>query len=190
MPEVEAIACSMYGKLFRCLLYKTNNVVGVSGEITQRLSEHYPRHAKKFRTILNGVDLERFGVRSSREEVRRQLGLLPKNFVVGMVANFRKVKNHICLVRAAACLKDSCPQLRLLFVGMGFPKDTENSESEVRELTRSLQLQDKVIFAGYQETILEILAGFDAFCLPSFSEGLPVSILEAMASKVPVVGAT
>jgi glycosyltransferase involved in cell wall biosynthesis len=49
-------------------------------------------------------------------------------------------------------------------------------------------LQSIVIFAGYQKDVSKILPVFDVFCLPSFSEGLPVSVLEAMAAEIPVIG--
>lgn len=188
VPEVEGIANSYHGKIFNCMLYRINAVVGVSRAITETFKNRYPRHAVKFHKILNGVDIDKFKGKGAREEVRSRFGLRSDQFVVGTVANFRNVKNHVCLVRAAARLKDSHPQLRLLFVGTGFPEDPENSEAEVRELICELGLQDKVVLAGYQENIPEMLSTFDVFCLPSFSEGLPVSVLEAMAARVPVIG--
>ncbi|MDD2272142.1 MAG: glycosyltransferase [Desulfuromonadaceae bacterium] len=188
VPEVEDIVNSVHGKIFYWMLYRINAVVGVSKAIAGKFREMYPCHANKFHEILNGVDIEKYKGKGAREEVRSRWGLAKEHFVVGTVANFRKVKNHACLVRAAGRLKDSHPQLRLFFVGTGFPGDTENSEDEVRTLIRSLGLQDRVVLAGYQENIPEILSALDAFCLPSFSEGLPVSLLEAMAAGVPVIG--
>jgi len=188
VPEVENIAGSIHGKIFHWMLYRINAVVGVSKAITEKFKEIYPRHSHKFHEILNGVDIERFRRKRVRENVRNHWGLAKEAFVIGSVANFRKIKNHVCLVRAVGRLKESHPYLRLFFVGTGFPSDLENSEEEVRELVRNLGLEDKVIFAGYQENIPETLSAFDAFCLPSLSEGLPVSLLEAMAAGVPVIG--
>ena len=99
-----------------------------------------------------------------------------------------KVKNHVCLVRAVSRLKDLHPNLRLIFVGTGFPGAPDNTELEIRALVHDLGLQDRVVMAGYQDDIPKVLSGFDVFCLPSFSEGLPVSLLEAMAAGVPIVG--
>ena len=73
-------------------------------------------------------------------------------------------------------------------VGKGYPGDAENSEEEVKRLIGDLQLNGRVIMAGYREDTPEVLQSFDVFCLPSLSEGLPVSVLEAMAAGVPVVG--
>lgn len=188
VPEVEDIASSVHGKILHWMLYRINAVVGVSRAITEKFREMYPRHADKCHEILNSVDIEKFRRKGTRENVRSSWGLAKEDFVVGTVANFRKVKNHACLVRAAGRLKDSHPQLRLFFVGTGFPGDTENSEDEVRSLIRDLGLQDRVVLVGYQENIPEMLSALDAFCLPSFSEGLPVSLLEAMAAGVLVIG--
>lgn len=188
VPEVESIAKCFHGKLFYLMLYRINAVVGISTAITKKFKEKYPGHADKFHKILNAVDIDKFTGKGGRQSVRSKWGLTKDNFIVGTVANFRKVKNHVCLVRAAGRLKDSYPQLRLLFVGTGFPGDSENSEDDVRGLIRDLGLQDRVILAGYQEDIPGMLSAFDVFCLPSFSEGLPVSLLEAMAAKVPVIG--
>lgn len=188
VPEVEEVAGCIHGKLLNWMLYRINAVVGVSRAITEKFREKYPCHTEKFHEILNGVDFDKFRENGARDEVRSSWGLDKEHFVVGTVANFRKVKNHACLVRAAGRLKASHPQLRLFLVGTGFPGDSENSEDEIWALVHELGIQDRVVFAGYQENIPEMLSALDAFCLPSLSEGLPVSLLEAMAAGVPVIG--
>jgi len=75
-----------------------------------------------------------------------------------------------------------------MLIGRGYPEDKGNSEGEIRQLIDSCGLEDRVILTGYAEDVARWYQAFDAFCLPSFSEGLPVSVLEAMASGVPVVG--
>ena len=188
VPEVENIANCFHRRIFHLMLYGIEGVVGVSKAVAAAFRERYPRHASKFHEIVNGVDIQRFRLAGLRDSIRSRWGLTGEHFVIGTVANFRKVKNHLCLVRAAGRLKDSHPQLRLFFVGTGFPGDPENSEEEVRSLIQALGLQDRVIMAGYRDNIPELLSAFDAFCLPSFSEGLPVSVLEAMAAGVLVIG--
>ena len=188
VPEVEALSASIHGKVFSGMLSRIDAVVGVSKEIANTFKASYPRHDVKFQTIINGVDIGKFYVRGNREKIRSQWGFGLDHFVLGTVANFRRVKNHSCLVRAAARLKVSHPQLRLLFVGAGYQGDPENSEDEVRKLVTKLDLKHMVVFAGYQENIPEVLSACDGFCLPSFSEGLPVSVLEAMAARLPVIG--
>ena len=188
VPEVEALISSKHNILFKWMLFKVDAVIGVSKEIADSFKENFLFHEKKILGVPNGVDLERFSGSEDRNQVRADLGLAPDHFVVGTVANFRRVKNHACLIRALCRLKGSYPKMRLLFVGRGFPGDKENSEKDIRQLIEDNELEEQVVFAGYREDIPRIFTCFDVFCLPSFSEGLPVSVLEAMAAVVPVVG--
>ncbi len=170
------------------MLHNCNSIIGVSREITESFRKKFPSHTKKMICIPNGVDIDRFTIQIDRDDLRAELGLLPSHFVIGTVANFRKVKNHLCLIRAFHLLSKSLPHTRLVLVGRGFAGDPENSEYDIKNLINSFGLENRVILTGYRDDIPCILKTLDTFCLPSLSEGLPVSILEAMASSVPVVG--
>jgi glycosyltransferase involved in cell wall biosynthesis len=187
VPEVVCVASGRHGKMLDWMLCRMAAVIGVSREITDEFRKFYSRHSDKISMVLNGVDVEKFKCRDRREDVRRQFGFLPEHFVVGMVANFRKVKNHACLIRAVVKLKNECPQLRVLLVGTGFVGDAECSEVAVRKMIADYEVGERVVLAGYRGDVPAVLSSFDAFCLPSFSEGLPVSVLEAMASGLVVV---
>ena len=188
VPEVEGIASSIHGKVLHWLLFSIDKVVGVSVQITDSFRQYYPRHAEKFISVMNGIDVNSYNAKSRRDDIRHNFGFSQDHFVIGTIANFRKVKNHSCLIRACAILKDSHPQLRLIFVGTSFPGDHDNSEEAIRREISELGIQNMVVMPGYQSNIAELLSAFDAFCLPSFSEGLPVSVLEAMSAGVPVIG--
>jgi glycosyltransferase involved in cell wall biosynthesis len=188
VPEVQAVMKCFHKKICRMLFKQTDAVIGVSREITRVFVENYDYCSKIFKTIINGLDLERFCTPVDRLRERERYGLSPRDFVVGVVANFRKVKNHACLLRAFDRLKGKHPHLRLLFVGRGNPQDPENTEDEIAQLIQKYELQDLVVLAGYQEDIPQFLQLFDVYCLPSLSEGLPLGVLEAMAAKIPVVG--
>ncbi len=188
VPEVQGVASSKHKKIFGYMLGRTDSVVCISKEIGDTFKNSYPRYMHKFRVIVNGVDVDRFANHADRDKLREQWGITPSHFVVGTVANFRKVKNHACLIRAFDQMSSKNPHLRVMLVGQGFPGDRESSESELIDLIHAYGLQEKVIMTGYQENITDILKVFDVFCLPSLSEGLPVSVLEAMAARVPVIG--
>ena len=179
---------SMHERICKLLFYRTNAVIGVSKGITDSFKNSFPYHSKKMLTVTNGVEVERFDILVDRISVRDQLGILPSHFVIGTIANFRRVKNHVCFIKAFHILSTALPNARLVLVGQGFSGDPESSEYESKCLVKSLGLENRVIFTGYREDIPSILKSFDIFCLPSFSEGLPVSILEAMAAGIPVVG--
>lgn len=188
VPEVESILLSKHKYLFSLMLRKTDGVIGVSREIADTFKKAFPRYSERIQSIFNGLDVDRFVTSIDRNEIRSKWGILPEHFVIGTIANFRKVKNHACLIRAFNRLSATYPHVRLILVGKGYPEDKENSEEEVRYLIQVNGLQERVILTGYQEDIPGLLKTFDVFCLPSFSEGLPVSVLEAMAAGVPVVG--
>lgn len=186
--ELERLSMK-HEQLCKKLLFRnTDAIICVSRELTESFRKKFPAHSDKMTSVPNGVDVDRFSVRVDCDRIRAEWGLLPEHFVIGTVANFRKVKNHACLIRAFHRLSTDHSHIRLVLVGRGFPGDIENSEEEIKQLIRSFKLEDRIILTGYQEDIPQLLQTFDAFCLPSFSEGLPVSILEAMAARVPVVG--
>lgn len=188
VAEVKTVLSSKHKKLLSLMTRNTDCILGVSSEIEIILKNAFPNSSERVQSIINGVDIDRFIFSTDRNKLRAKWQISPDHLAIGVIANFRKVKNHICLIRAFSRLCETHPQLRLLFVGKGFPEDIENSEYEIKQLINDFNIQDRVIMMGYQEDIPSILKTFDIFCLPSFSEGLPVSILEAMAAKVPVIG--
>lgn len=97
------------------------------------------------------------------------------------VANLRREKSHETLLAAAAALVRDYPALRFQIVGAG-PR-----LGELEDLARALGLSDRVEFLGHREDVPALLAGADAFVLPSQSEAFPNGAIEAMASGLPVV---
>jgi len=108
--------------------------------------------------------------------------------VIAMVANFRKVKNHILLLKGFRELLHELDEVRLMLIGQGYAHDPEGSEVEVRRYIEESGLSSKVIFTGYRSDVMDLLSIADVFCLTSYREGLPISMLEAMSCSLPVVG--
>lgn len=133
--------------------------------------------------ILNGVKLDRFQLDGfDRDAYRRANDLDPNDFVVGMFANFRPQKNHESLLRAVAALPEKdVYRFRLLLAGTG-----ETMEAN-RRLSEELGLQGCVRFLGARHDIPKLLNALDAYVLPSRYEGLPFSLIEAMAAGKPIV---
>jgi glycosyltransferase EpsD len=119
--------------------------------------------------------------------VRKALGLNEGDFVIGHVANFRRNKNHAFLVKAFLEAFDKRPDAKLMFIGQGFPEDPENSEPEIRAFVHDHGLEGNVSFLGYRPDVATLLSAMDVSCLVSHKEGLPLSLIEAMASGLPVV---
>jgi glycosyltransferase involved in cell wall biosynthesis len=170
------------------LLNRADAVVGVSAPVSRRIQKNFKTaHSKTF-TILNGVNIESIINGNNKMSLRKELGLSTNDKVIGIVANFRRVKNHIFLLNAFSELVKQNKNVKLLLIGQGFDFDPENSEQDIRDFVKEKCLDKKVLFLGYRSDIQKLLHIMDIFCLTSFKEGLPISLIEAMAAGLPVIG--
>lgn len=141
-----------------------------------------PRHRRRVEVVVHGVSADHAGRRAAwRADVRRELGIGPDEVLVGTVANLRPGKGYDVLLPAAKALVDLDLPVRFAAVGVG------PLEAEIADLHRRLDLGDRFRLLGGRADAVRVLAGFDAFVLPSESEGNPVSLMEALALGVPVV---
>ena len=136
---------------------------------------------RKLSIIENGIDLARFAPSpEARAEARQALGLPADAFVVGTVGRLVREKNQAALVRAMAPLVSD--KTHLLIVGDG--EERAKVESAVAALGEKARF---VSLLGARKDTPRIYAALDVFALSSDSEGLPLVIVEAMASGLPVV---
>jgi glycosyltransferase involved in cell wall biosynthesis len=170
------------------MLSKSEGAIGVNSEVSREIQNKFQMKAEKIFTILNGVDIKSFQVKRDKARLKTALGLSKDDIAIGIVANFRKVKNHIFLLHAFNELCKAYKNIKILIVGEGYVDDAENSEMELMTFIKENELSRHVLLLGYRTDIPEILSILDIFCLTSFKEGLPISLIEAMASGLPVVG--
>lgn len=132
-------------------------------------------------TIPNGVDLAAFDTRLlSRADARQQLGLADDTFVIGTLANFYPPKNLPWALEALTpVLKEK--NVRAVIIGDG------PHRRAVEEARRNLNLETTVTLAGRRPDASSLLSAFDLFVLPSSKEGMPWSLLEAMAAGLPCI---
>jgi len=166
--------------LQRWAWHRVDRVVSVSSRLADRLAERIGFPRERIVTIRNGVDLDRFRA-VSREDARRALGLTPSQLVVGTVGRLVPVKDHANLLRAMAILRARGRQPGLVIVGEG------PLRVELERLAGSLGLADSVRMLGARPDVESVLVALDVFVLSSKSEGLSNTIIEAMASGLPVV---
>lgn len=132
----------------------------------------------KIDVLYNGVDCSRFSHSSEDEDAVP----LPKDMrVVGMVANYRQVKNIPLFLRAAALVAREVPDCVFLLVGAG------EEQSALQRLGVELGIGDRVFFTAGRGSVPFYLQRMHVGCLSSFSEGFSNSILEYMAAGLPVV---
>ena len=140
----------------------------------------------------NGVDVTRFRrsnlVPDQQQALRRSLGLPETAFpIVGMTGRITEEKGYRELIEALAVLRGEFPRLHLLVIGGQLSSERDAFQEQLRDRIQQQGLADCVIFTGFRADIPELLGLVNIFTLPSYREGLPRSILEAMAMELPVV---
>jgi glycosyltransferase involved in cell wall biosynthesis len=141
------------------------------------------RGGARFAVIPNGIDLSRFAVPVSGCGLHREFGVPAEDVVVGVVARLEPEKGHRHLVAAWPSVVERAPGTWLVIVGDG------SLEGELRAQAEALPApaRDRVRFAGRHEDISALTAELDVAVLPSLREAQGISLLEAMARRVPVV---
>jgi len=165
---------------YRYLLRRAH-VVGVSRQIVEIMSDWIGPGRRPVRYIANGISLDSFRGQPSRDEARTLLDLPARSFVLGTVSRVTQCKNHLLLVEVFSRLLRHVPDARLLVVGDG------PALPLVKARVQELGLQPSVMLLGARRDVPRILAAMDVFCLPSEVEGMPMTVLEAMAAGLPVV---
>jgi glycosyltransferase involved in cell wall biosynthesis len=164
---------------YRWAMKYVSRIAAVSDQVRDSIVEYRHVPANKIETVHYGVDLTRYRV-SRIPDLRVRLGIGPGP-VIGVVARLEEVKGHVDLLEALAGLVPVHPDLICLLVGDGVHRPV------IEARTRELGLESRVRFLGLRRDIPELVSLFDVFVLPSHFEGLPNSILEAMACAKPVV---
>lgn len=136
---------------------------------------------KKMTIINNGITLDRYTPADDRGAIRARLKLDPARRYIGNIARFHLVKDQAMLLHAFAGVAAARADVDLLLVGDGSLRGT------LTELVRSLGLDSRVHFLGVRSDVPDILRALDVFALTSLSEAASLTLLEAMATGVPVV---
>jgi sugar transferase (PEP-CTERM/EpsH1 system associated) len=157
----------------------TDEVFAVSEQLKSDLVTHVGLPAPRIDVIYNGVNPDKFHG-GDRTSVRRELGVRENGIVIGSVGRLAAVKNYGLLLQALPELLSS-HDVTVMLVGDG-------PERRVLEaLSDDLQIRQRVRFLGHRDDVSDLLAAMDIFVLPSHSEGMSNTLLEAMAAGVPVV---
>lgn len=165
----------------RVLLRRADAFTGVTEETARELGA-FVRPRSPVRVIPNFVDVGRFRPAADpaeRARLRARLGLDPRRPVGLFVGRLNPVKNVDLILDAVAILGDAAPDV--LIVGDGPEGD------RLRRRAGELGLGGRVRFVGARPDVEAFLRAADLFVLPSVSEGVPLALLEAMASGLPVI---
>ena len=169
------------------MTYRRNQrVLAVSDAVAASIEPRWwcgpSRWQPQVETLHHGVDLRRISRGpEARSAARDALSLADEALVVGTVGNLTAQKDHAGLITAFEMVHRRHPAATLLIMGSG------PLENELRGQAEASGLQQAVRFLGSRPDVLALLPGLDLFVLGSRYEGLPIALLEAMASGIPAV---
>ncbi|MDX2042624.1 MAG: glycosyltransferase [Acidobacteriota bacterium] len=171
---------SLARRMARRWLYQRADVVfAISAEVREFYCRQTNFPIERMQVIPNGVDMQRIDEADARG-IREELGIALDDFVVGTVARLDLNKDTLTLLKAFAAITQS-PKLKLLIVGDG------EQRTLLERFVGKQGLNRNVIFAGMRRDVPSLLKAMDVFALSSLSEGMPLTVLEAMATRLPVV---
>ena len=147
--------------------------VALSPLVHQSIMDYYGLEEQRIPTVFNGVPLDRC--------IPRETYALGEKAVLVHVGRFNEQKNHGGLLEAFQLLLEPCPNTELWLLGDGELRD------QMESYAQSLDIQDRVRFLGSQENVYPYLHDADVFVLPSRYEGMPMTVIEAMGTGLPIV---
>lgn len=147
--------------------------VALTREIQQSIAQVYGLESAEIPIVTNGIDLSRCQ-KKSEYTLHYPIEILH-------IGRFFPQKNHGCILQALALLKKRGLSVRLHCCGDGPLLE------EVREQAKAMGLQNQIVFEGIVEDVYPLLSQADLFILPSSWEGMPMTVIEAMASGLPAI---
>lgn len=157
-----------------------NDIIAVSGDLKKIICQEVGIAEHKITVVRNGIKLTSVDA-ATQATIYKQLGLNKNEFIICFVGRLATVKNVPFLLAALEEIYVDNPAVKLLVVGDGPEKNT------LIDLVNKRGMTESVFFLGARNDIRNILSICDLFVLPSLSEGISISLLEAMSMKVPAI---
>ena len=176
----ENIKVRLYNKLDSFALRAPNIVVTVSSPLKRFLVDSGISETK-IRIIYNAIDEDELKTNLSAEEVRNRFGIRNEDKLIGLIGILSPEKGQAVFLQAFKKVVEKEPFTKAIIIGDG------QEMERLMNFCSDNGLRDRVIFAGHQNNIANFYQIMDIVVLPSFSEGLPNVVLEAMAFKIPVI---
>jgi len=146
---------------------------------------------ERIATIGNGIDTERFDpervTAQEQAKLREELNLPHEVPTIGIVARVVREKGVFELAEAIAEIRRDATGVRVILIGGALPSDRADSTPAFRARLDQLGIASNFHFAGFRNDVPALMSLCHVYTLPSYREGMPRSILEAMAMSLPVV---
>lgn len=163
------------------LSFLTDTLITINKEDFARAKKHL--HPKRLEYVPGvGIDIRRFQ-HTPRLEKRKELGFGDEDFLILTVAEMTKNKNHITVLKALAAIREQKEFSHMHYLICGRGEQWEKLEQDAR----ALGIWEHVHFLGYRTDAPELYGACDLFAFMTYREGLPVSLMEAMAAGMPIV---
>jgi glycosyltransferase involved in cell wall biosynthesis len=160
----------------------TSAIVAVSKSLMDEMLTNTSLSAPKTKLIYNGITTADFQKPKS-DDLRQRFGWADDEMIVGSLGNIRPAKGYDILLRAAAVLRDKGTKVRFVIAG----QCNTRLYDELEQLRKELGLEDTVQFLGYMDDPAGFLSSIDMFLSSSISEGMPLSAIQAMVARLPVL---
>lgn len=170
----------------KCSIGLSEDIICVSNEVKKSIWSEYDRYIGQHTDVIsisNCIDCKKLKkkVKIDSFSKQKQLGLVEKDYLVGTVGRLHPVKGHIYLIKAWEKVHELYPNAALVITGEG------RERYRLVKLVNELNIDESVFFLGARDDVPEILNMIDLFILPSLSEGLPISLLEAMCMEKVII---
>jgi glycosyltransferase involved in cell wall biosynthesis len=179
-PDLPSLKRSIVNRL---MLHRDDRLIACGGAVRKALIDNEGLPESRVDIIYNGVDLKSLSRPSigAREAIRAEFGYSASDFVAILVARLHQLKDHQTALRAIDTARREIPELRLLLAGDG------EERAAIEQTIRERKLEQNVTLAGTRKDVADLLAASDVFLMSSISEGIPLTVIEAMAARRPVV---
>lgn len=147
--------------------------VALNESVRDSITRVYGILGENIPVIFNGIDLSKCIVKKNYD--------LGKNIELLHIGRFSEAKNHNGLLHALAKIKTRYPDVTLRLLGSGQLRE------EIEDLARTLGISQNVVFEGTQSNVYPYLNAADLFVFPSVYEGMPMTLIEAMGTALPIV---
>jgi glycosyltransferase involved in cell wall biosynthesis len=168
----------------RILSRITDKIVAVSESIKQDITRYDKIDPFKILVVHNGVDTSKFVPHGTFHNIRKEFSIADRDALLGFIGRLVPAKGLEYLINAVSLCRKERNNIKLLIVGRGSLLD------RLLDKSREHGIHGSIIFTGERRDIPDILSCIDIFVMPSLAEGLPNSLIEAMAMGKPIIATT
>ena len=180
-PYMPAAMPWLFRAMYARLTKRARRVICVSEAVRLSFVRAFPELADRFVTLPNGIRMQDYEKLPPRHECRARFHLAPGERLIGTVGRMSPVKNHKLLIEAFSRVREKAPGVNLAIIGEG------ELRAKLGDYAADLGVSESVSLVKETKLIDHFYGALDVFVLSSDSDGMPLTLLEALASGVPVV---